>query len=181
VRTLVLGGIRSGKSRWAELALARETQARETQVRYIATGPAADSGAGWAQRIAAHRQRRPSDWTTVESADVATQLRTRPDSPALVDDLGGWLTATLDRRGWEDEPITEDVDQLVAAVGSFGAPLVLVSPEVGLTVIPATAAGRRFADELGVVNQRIAECCERVVLVIAGQPLWVKPPLTASN
>jgi adenosylcobinamide kinase/adenosylcobinamide-phosphate guanylyltransferase len=112
---------------------------------------------------------------------VATQLRTGPDAPALVDDLGGWLTATLDRRGWEDEPITEDVDQLVAAVGSFEAPLVLVSPEVGLTVIPATAAGRRFADELGLVNQRIAECCERVVLVIAGQPLWVKPPLTASS
>jgi len=181
VRTLVLGGIRSGKSHWAELTLARETQAQEAQVRYIATGPAADSGAGWAHRVAAHRQRRPSNWITVESADVATQLRARPDSPMIVDDLGGWLTATLDRRGWEDEPITEDVDQLVAAVGSFGAPLVLVSPEVGLTVIPATTAGRRFADELGVVNQRIAECCERVVLVIAGQPLWVKPPLTASN
>ena len=163
------------------MTLTRETQAREAQVRYIATGPAADSGAGWAHRIAAHRQRRPSNWITVESADVATQLRTRPDSPVIVDDLGGWLTATLDRRGWGDEPITEDVDQLVAAVGSFGAPLVLVSPEVGLTVIPATTAGRRFADELGVVNQRIAECCERVVLVIAGQPLWVKPPLTASN
>lgn len=163
------------------MTLARETQAQEAQVRYIATGPAADSGAGWAHRVAAHRQRRPSNWITVESADVATQLRTRPDSPVIVDDLGGWLTATLDRRGWEDEPITEDVDQLVAAVGSFGAPLVLVSPEVGLTVIPATTAGRRFADELGVVNQRIAECCERVVLVIAGQPLWVKPPLTASN
>ena len=71
--------------------------------------------------------------------------------------------------------------ELVAAVGAFGAPLVLVSPEVGLTVIPATAAGRRFADELGVVNQRIADCCERVVLVIAGQPIWVKPPLTASS
>ncbi len=181
MRTLVLGGIRSGKSHWAELTLARETQARETSVRYIATGSTTDSGADWERRIAVHRQRRPSDWTTIESADVATQLRTGPDAPVLVDDLGGWLTATLDCRGWADEPITEDVDQLVAAVGSFKSPLVLVSPEVGLTVIPPTAAGRRFADELGVVNQRIAECCERVVLVIAGQPLWVKPPLTASN
>lgn len=163
------------------MTLARETQARETSVRYIATGSTTDSGADWERRIAVHRQRRPSDWTTIESADVATQLRTGPDAPVLVDDLGGWLTATLDCRGWADEPITEDVDQLVAAVGSFKSPLVLVSPEVGLTVIPPTAAGRRFADELGVVNQRIAECCERVVLVIAGQPLWVKPPLTASN
>jgi adenosylcobinamide kinase/adenosylcobinamide-phosphate guanylyltransferase len=117
-----------------------------------------------------------------ESADVATQLRAEPGTPALVDDLGGWLTTTLDRQGWDDSPITTDVDDLVAAIGAFGAPLVLVSPEVGLTVVPATEAGRRFADELGTLNQRIANCCERVVLVVAGQPVWVKPAaVTASR
>ena len=170
MRTLVLGGIRSGKSQWAEAVIAPEVS-----VRYIATGLAAGSDDSWAKRVAAHRDRRPQNWMTVESADVATQLRAQPETPALVDDLGGWLTAALDRQSWDDRPVTGDVDDLVAAIGAFGAPLVLVSPEVGLTVVPATAAGRRFADELGALNQRIAGCCEQVVLVVAGQPIWVKP------
>ena len=174
VRTLVLGGIRSGKSQWAEADLAGESS-----VRYIATGPAADSDGSWATRIDAHRDRRPQTWHTIESADVATQLRSEPDSAALVDDLGGWLTNTLDRQGWDDEPITPEVDDLLEAVVAFRAPLVLVSPEVGMTVVPATEVGRRFADELGALNQRLADCCERVVLVVAGQPVWIKPPATA--
>ena len=175
MRTLVLGGIRSGKSQWAEAEIAREMS-----VRYIATGPTADSDTSWARRIADHRDRRPRNWTTVESADVATQLRAQPETPALVDDVGGWLTTTLDRQGWDDGPITADIDDLVAAIDAFGAPLVLVSPEVGLTVVPATESGRRFADELGALNQRIANCCERVVLVVAGQPVWVKPAAVAA-
>jgi adenosylcobinamide kinase/adenosylcobinamide-phosphate guanylyltransferase len=67
-----------------------------------------------------------------------------------------------------------DIDDLVEAVGAFRGPLALVSPEVGLTVVPATDSGRRFADGLGVLNQRLAAVCDRVVLVIAGQPLTVK-------
>jgi len=175
VRTLVLGGIRSGKSRWAEEALASTHS-----VRYIATGPTTDSDAAWARRIIDHRQRRPPHWITVESADVATQLRADPDIPALVDDLGGWLTATLDHRCWDDAPINPEVDDLVAAISGFHAPLALVSPEVGLTVVPMTAAGRRFTDELGALNQRLAACCERVVLIVAGQPVWIKPTPTAT-
>ena len=176
MRTLVLGGIRSGKSQWAEAAIAPEVS-----VRYIATGSSGASDEAWAKRVADHRKRRPPTWSTIESADVATQLRAETDTPTLVDDLGGWLTTTLDRRGWDGGPITTEVDDLVAAIGAFSAPLVLVSPEVGLTVVPATESGRRFADELGALNQRIAGCCERVVLVIAGQPVWVKPTtMTAS-
>ena len=177
MRTLVLGGIRSGKSRWAEAAITPGQP-----VRYIATGPAADPDTSWARRLADHRDRRPSNWTTIESAAVATQLRADPVTPTLVDDLGGWLTAALDRRNWDGTPNATEVDDLVAAVGAFSAPLVLISPEVGLTVVPATAAGRRFTDELGVLNQRLADCCERVVLVIAGQPVWLKPaPAEASR
>ena len=59
-------------------------------------------------------------------------------------------------------------------MGSFASPLALVSPEVGLTVVPATESGRRFADELGTLNQRLADVCDRVVLVVAGQPVTVK-------
>ena len=171
MRTLVLGGIRSGKSRWAE-----EAVSGGEPVRYIATGCSEDGDPAWTQRIADHRLRRPSGWQTVENPDVAGLLRADPHTPVLVDDLGGWLTAVLDRRGWDGTSIRDDVDDLVGAVRTFPATLALVSPEVGLTVVPGTAAGRRFADELGTLNQRLADCCERVVLVVAGQPVWVKEP-----
>lgn len=110
----------------------------------------------------------------METADVTAALRAEPDAPTLVDDLAGWLTALLDGQGWADDPVTADVDALTESVAEFRAPLVLVSPEVGLSVVPATAAGCRFADELGRLNQRIAAVCDRVVLVVAGQPMWVK-------
>ncbi|QEN17157.1 bifunctional adenosylcobinamide kinase/adenosylcobinamide-phosphate guanylyltransferase [Mycolicibacterium sp. ELW1] len=170
MRTLVLGGIRSGKSRWAETALVDESV-----VRYVATGVTVDSDPSWARRVAVHRERRPESWHTVETADVATVLRDDPATATLVDDLGSWLTATLDRRGWDGGSVTSDVDELVGAVETFTGPLALVSPEVGLTVVAATASGRRFTDELGTLNQRLALCCEQVVLVVAGLPVWVKP------
>ncbi len=171
MRTLVLGGIRSGKSRWAESAIGAGHP-----VRYVATGPAADADdSSWTQRVARHRDRRPADWSTVETTDLAAQLRAEPDVATLVDDIVGWLTAALDRSGWERGTVTAEVDELATAVDEFTGTLVLVSPEVGLTVVPATAAGRRFADELGLLNQRLAEHCDRVVLVVAGLPVQVKP------
>ncbi len=174
MRTLVLGGIRSGKSRWAESWIAERTNAGDT-VRYIATGRTTGADPDWGQRIAAHRHRRPTCWHTVETVDVATQLSAAPTVPAMVDDLGGWLTAVLDHHGWAGGSVGSDIDDLLTAVGAVSADLVLVSPEVGLTVVPATSAGRRFADELGTLNQRLAASCDRVVLVVAGQPLSVKP------
>jgi adenosylcobinamide kinase/adenosylcobinamide-phosphate guanylyltransferase len=178
VRTLVLGGIRSGKSRWAETAITAGRTTAEA-VCYVATGAAAGNDPEWERRIAAHRHRRPPSWHTVETAAVARYLRANPTTPTLVDDLGGWLTAMLDRRGWDDGSVGADIEDLAAAVGTVSADLVLVSPEVGLTVVPATAAGRRFADELGTLNQRLADCCDRVVLVVAGQPVRVKPSAIA--
>jgi adenosylcobinamide kinase/adenosylcobinamide-phosphate guanylyltransferase len=174
VRALVLGGIRSGKSQWAEAAIARAVTAGQP-VRYLATGAVAGDDSDWSARVAAHRNRRPAHWSTVETQDVATQLRSDPDTATLVDDIGGWLVATMDRRGaWAGGAVLDAVDDLVVAIGAFGGPLVLVSPEVGLSVVPATESGRRFADELGMVNQRLAAQCDRVVLVVAGQPLTVK-------
>jgi adenosylcobinamide kinase/adenosylcobinamide-phosphate guanylyltransferase len=73
------------------------------------------------------------------------------------------------------------MDDLIDAVGAFPSLLALVSPEVGLTVVPHTASGRRFADELGSLNQRLAGLCDRVVLVVAGQPLTVKEPSRAES
>ena len=179
MRTLVLGGIRSGKSRWAEDAVTASLSPGGP-ARYLATGPSADGDPDWARRIARHRDRRPAHWSTVESADVADELRRFPDTPTLVDDLGGWLTRALDRHhAWDGDALPESaaemIDDMLTAVGAFESMLVLVSPEVGLTVVPATASGRRFADELGSLNQRVAAVCDRVVLVVAGQPVPIKP------
>ena len=174
MRTLVLGGIRSGKSRWAEAAIAESLQS-DQPVQYLATGQVVDTDGAWRQRIAEHRDRRPSHWSTVETDDVARQLRRSPDTPTLVDDIGGWLTATLDKRqAWDGVSLSPDLDDLTAAVAEFNSPLVLVSPEVGLTVVAASASARRFSDELGALNQRLAALCERVVLVVAGHPLPIK-------
>jgi adenosylcobinamide kinase/adenosylcobinamide-phosphate guanylyltransferase len=174
VRELVLGGIRSGKSEWAESVIAEA--AGTAAVRYLATGPVADDDA-WAARVSAHRERRPRHWSTVETCDVATQLRAADAVPTLVDDVGGWLTAAMDRvHAWTGGSVRRDVDDLVDAVASYRADLVLVSPEVGLTVVPETAPGRLFADELDALNQRLAAACDRVVLVVAGQPVPIKEP-----
>lgn len=175
MRTLALGGIRSGKSQWAEAAIA-EALTADQSVRYLATGVVAHNDAAWSQRVGEHRRRRPAHWSTLETYDLATHLRRSPDLPTLIDDLGGWLTAALDRRGaWQNGSVSVDIDELLDAVAAFQAPLMLVSPEVGLTVVPATASGRRFADELGALNQRLADLCERVVLIVAGQPVPIKP------
>ena len=170
MRVLVLGGIRSGKSEWAEFVIAQSGG----PVRYLATGAVADDDT-WAQRVFDHRARRPQHWSTVETSDVAQQLRADDSGPTLVDDVGGWLTAAMDRaEAWTGGSVRADIDDLVDAVAQYEADLVLVSPEVGLTVVPETAAGRRFADELGALNQRLAALCDRVVLVVAGQPVTVK-------
>jgi adenosylcobinamide kinase / adenosylcobinamide-phosphate guanylyltransferase len=184
VRTLVLGGIRSGKSQWAETAIAESAVAGQP-VRYLATGATPEGDADWSARIAAHRARRPSHWSTVETVDVPTQLRSGGATPTLVDDIGGWLTSMMDRRdAWamgSPGSVAADVDDLINAVGEFGSPLALVSPEVGLTVVPQTSSGRLFADELGSLNQRLAGLCDRVVRVVAGQPLTVKEPNRAES
>ncbi len=178
MRTLVLGGIRSGKSRWAEEAIATSL-APGQPVRYLASGVADPADAAWTQRIAEHRNRRPAHWSTIETDDIATQLRQSPDIPTLVDDIGAWLTSTMERHhAWDNAvlaaPFQDMIEDMVAAVTAFPSHLVLVSPEVGLTVVPATASGRRFADELGSLNQRLATLCDRVVLVVARQAVPIK-------
>ena len=172
MRVLVLGGIRSGKSEFAESVIARSAE----QVRYLATGVLADDDE-WAARVSVHRERRPTHWATVETSAVTEQLRSDDAGPTLVDDIGGWLTTTMDRtQAWTGGSARAEVDGLVDAVSAYRADLVLVSPEVGLTLVPETISGRLFADQLGVLNQRLAAACDRVVLVVAGQPVTVKEP-----
>ena len=123
----------------------------------------------------AHRVRRPSSWTTLEDPDLPEVVRTRTAVPVLVDDLATWITGLLDDAGWaRDAPaVAAARTALVGAVaGRAGAaPLVLVSAEVGLGVVPSTPAGRRFRDELGLLNTALAAVCDDVRLLVAGRSL----------
>jgi len=167
MKVLVTGGVRSGKSSHAESLLAD----RPT-VRYVAPGPAADD-ADWAARIAAHRLRRPTSWTTVETQDLAAALTT--DDPVLVDCLGTWLTAVVDDAGlWEAQTgaaLDLVEERVAAALAVLGTDVVLVTNEVGLGVVPEHRSGRLFRDLLGTVNQRFAAACDEVHLVVAGRVL----------
>lgn len=174
-RHLITGGARSGKSSHAEsLACAFAT------VTYIATGGTRDDDIEWAQRIATHRARRPSHWTTVETSDVALALTdAEPDSVALVDCIGLWLTAQLDAvSAWGRETdagmraqVEARIDTLVEAVTACPAAVILVTNEVGMDLVPADPGGRLFRDLLGITNARLAAVCDPVTLVIAGRAL----------
>jgi adenosylcobinamide kinase/adenosylcobinamide-phosphate guanylyltransferase len=170
----VVGGARSGKSDVAERLLAGEAA-----VTYVATGPApSGDDPEWAQRVRAHADRRPRSWTTVETTDLAPVLR-GADVPLLVDCLGTWLAAVLDDAGaWGAEAdgrwrprFQARVDDLVEAWHAVRVPVVLVANDVGSGVVPATASGRLFRDELGRLTTRLSLASERVLLVVAGRTL----------
>lgn len=175
----MLGGARSGKSAHAEELT--QALAGAGRVRYVATSHRDPDDHDWEHRIAQHRDRRPGSWLTVETAhrlDLADQLRSPTEAAAtLVDDLGTWLTVELDgAAAWESPrgSITPRTDELVASVRDYRGALVLVTPEVGLGVIPETRSGRLFRDEIGALNARLAQVCDRVVLVVAGLTMTLK-------
>lgn len=169
----MLGGARSGKSAHAE-GLVDEDEA----VRYVATARPAPDDADFAARVAEHRARRPAGWTTVQDADLVALLGTpAPGVTTLVDDLGTWLTHEVDdAAAWElpRGTVGPRCEALVAAVASSRDRLVVVTPEVGLSVVPATRAGRLFRDELGTLNARLAQECDEVVLLVAGIPVRLR-------
>jgi adenosylcobinamide kinase/adenosylcobinamide-phosphate guanylyltransferase len=162
-RVLVLGGARSGKSERAELRVAAEPD-----VTYVATGPSGDGDPDWAARVAAHKQRRPSWWRTVETTDLAGVLASASGA-LLIDGIGTWLAAVLDEDGWETGGLAARLTELVAAWRQTRAYVVAVSDETGLGVVPHTPAGRVFRDWLGRVNQTLAAESEEAELVVAGR------------
>ena len=181
-RVLVLGGSRSGKSAHAE-ALVADAGA----VTYLATSPPVPGDAEWAERVAAHRARRPAGWTTLETTAPSDLLRR---GTVLVDSITTWVAALMDETGvWDAadpggahaaadvdgseralERLAERCDALVNNWVMSPAHVVAVSDEVGLGVVPETRAGRLFRDTLGTVNQRLAATADEVWFVVAGLP-----------
>jgi adenosylcobinamide kinase/adenosylcobinamide-phosphate guanylyltransferase len=163
--TLVLGGARSGKSRYAETLIT----ALPPPWIYAATGQALD--AEMAARIGAHQARRGAGWTTIEAPrDLAAALAAHAAAPILVDCLTLWLSNLM----MADAPIDAEIDRLEQALAKATAPVVLVANEVGSGIVPDNALARRFRDLQGGLNQRIAAQADNVVLLVAGLPLFVK-------
>ena len=180
-RVLVIGGARSGKSERAELRVAAEPA-----VTYVATGADGTGDPEWAARVAAHRARRPAWWRTAETTDLAGLLAaggTAADAgltadrtgTLLIDGIGTWLAAVMDRCGaWDGSPgaaerLTAETVGLVRAWRETCYRLVAVSDEVGLGVVPETPAGRLFRDELGRLNQALSRESEMTEFVVAGR------------
>ncbi len=164
--TLVLGGQRSGKSVYAESLLSEGAV-------YLATGHATDSE--MAERIQAHQERRGDGWITVEEQlDIVHALtqakKLYPDKPVIIDSLGMWVSNMLHA---QKSPVVE-AEIVAQAMLKHPAPVIAVSEEVGLGVIPMNTVARSFVDALGFVNQITAAQANRVVLVVAGLPQELK-------
>jgi adenosylcobinamide kinase / adenosylcobinamide-phosphate guanylyltransferase len=170
VRTLILGGVRSGKSRYAEqLAVTHGGP-----VAVIVTATAGDEE--MAARIAAHRARRPAHWQVVEEPIAlggALVAATRPGSVVIIDCLTLWLTNVLTQSDGNGL-LQRESDALLGAMRSVKGSVILVSNEVGSGIVPVNELARRFTDATGSLHQRLAEACDRVVWMVAGLPLTVK-------
>lgn len=167
---LILGGARSGKSRFAE-CLARSCS---HSLVYVATGEAHDDE--MAERIARHRADRGTDWHTVEvpinlSATIANV--SCADTVVLVDCLTLWLSNMM----LADHDVVATTTDLLAVLAEAKGPVLMVANEVGLGIVPENALARRFRDEAGRMNQRFAAHVPHVAFISAGLPMWLKGKL----
>lgn len=165
--TLVLGGARSGKSRHAEALV----EALPPPWLYVATAQALDDE--MRDRIALHRERRGAGWETCETATYLPRLLAGlapRRAPVLVDCLTLWLTNLI----LAERDVEKAAAALEGALAGMAAPVVLVANEVGLGIVPENALARRFRDEAGRLNQRLALKADRVLFMVAGLPLQVK-------
>jgi adenosyl cobinamide kinase/adenosyl cobinamide phosphate guanylyltransferase len=173
--TLVIGGIRSGKSEYAE----RLACAFGERIAYVATGTASD--AEMQARINLHRQRRPAMWITMGASHgrIADMLEPHIGQiqGVLLDDLGGLATQVLMQATTIAEAaarMDQEREAFWSLVQSANVPAVVVTSEVGLALVPTTDLGRRFADLLGNANQGWASIASNVTMVVAGMPLRLK-------
>ena len=177
--SLVLGGVRSGKSAFAE-KLAGEIN---KSTLYVATGLPTDQE--MEERIRRHRKSRPAHWTTLEEPlELAVQLEVvmsgaEPPGVVVIDSLDLWVSNMLLELGDQHAGAAESStlcagDRMLRVIDGSRAAFVLVSSEVGLSLVAPEPLGRRFQDLLGLVNQRMAAAADRVYLMVAGIPTEIK-------
>lgn len=168
---VLVGGARAGKS-----ALAADLARRwEGPVAYVATAEAGDEE--MRLRIERHRAERPAEWTTVEEPLRLREALVGLDDGALavVDCLTLWV-ANLLERGDSEKEIVEEADAVATATRARAAPVVVVTNEVGLGIVPATPSGRAYRDLLGRVNSTFVGQADRAAFVVAGRLLRLDPP-----
>ena len=169
MKTLILGGVKSGKSRYAE-TLAVESG---LPVTVIATATVEDEA--MRQRIAHHRLNRPADWEVVEEPIALAQMladHAAAHRCIIVDCITLWLTNLLCKT--DEATVRRECDALLELMNELPGLTLLVSNEVNMGIVPMGELNRRFCDEAGLLHQNLAQRCERVVLVVAGLPLNLK-------
>lgn len=174
--TLVLGGVRSGKSRYAQ-----QLAQRSSRVTFVATAEVRDDDEMRA-KIERHRAERPADWVTIEEPlrlSTAIQAASTECDAVLVDCLTLYAAKLLEAYGEDELRLGLEIDRLCEVLRSVSCSVILVSNEVGSGVVPAYALGRRYRDLIGELNQRIAEVADTVLLMVAGLSLELKVPASA--
>ena len=177
MKELVLGGVRSGKSRYAE----QEARASGLRVVYIATA-IAEGDSELQERIRRHRSYRPADWMTVEEpVALGAALRAHAGAQCclLIECLTLWVAHML--TSGTDDRLESERSSLLRAVGEIPGRLILVSNETGLGIMPAGELSRRFLDVSGELHQSLAALCDRVTLVVAGLPQRLKEASLTSS
>jgi adenosyl cobinamide kinase/adenosyl cobinamide phosphate guanylyltransferase len=167
---LVTGGVRAGKSSWAEAEAARLGGER---VAFIATAEPND--AEMAERIEAHRASRPPSWITLEAPlEVSAALLAAEPSVVVLDCLTLWVANLLLAPGGDAASTLSHVEALLDAASTREGTLIVVTNEVGLGVVPDNELARTYRDLLGSANARVAQAAERVLLLVSGIPLDLK-------
>ena len=169
--SLILGGIRSGKSRFAEQLAATS----QLPVTYVATAEAIKNDDAWQTRIQRHRDRRPTDWRCIEEPiDLASVIVAHRDDSVclLIDCLSVWMSNLLLRD--DDALMRQQQARLLDAVTRYRGELLMVSAESNMGVIPMGDLTRRYCDYIGELHQQLAAHCHKVVMIHAGLPLYLK-------
>jgi adenosyl cobinamide kinase/adenosyl cobinamide phosphate guanylyltransferase len=166
--TMLLGGARSGKSRWAVRLAVQTSQ----PVTFVATAEARDEE--MADRISLHREQRPAGWTTVEEPRLLADALRGVDHgrTVVVDCLTRWVSNLLEH-GLADSEVRDRAREAATLAAHHAGEVFAVSNEVGSGIVPMTELGRRYQDLLGEVNAVWVEHAARAALVVAGRPLWL--------
>jgi adenosylcobinamide kinase/adenosylcobinamide-phosphate guanylyltransferase len=175
---LVLGGAKSGKSRFA-LDICNAFDRKRI---FLATAQALDQEMD--ERIRRHRAERGSEWLTVEEPiEIASTIHAmdKPDTVIVVDCLTLWLNNLFMKYEEDAREIDRNIDDLVEQLSNLRGAVVVVSNEVGMGIVPDNELSRRYRDTAGLLNQRIAGVADQVIAVLAGQPLVIKALNSGQN
>ena len=176
MKSLILGGVKSGKSRFAEqraIRWAAQAGHSDVSIIYLATAENRQSDEAFSDRIARHIAQRPAAWKTIEEPLEISNVITAASGKGrcvLLECLTLWMSNLLQ----DEDMLSLHIERFCTAFEAYEGEIILVSNETGLGIMPPNALARRYGDELGLLHQRLASLCDEVVLTIAGLPHYLK-------